>query len=571
MPEFYLIIKTVPATTFINSFIQKLTLDRKKIVIITPLRLEIEVDTNVNIQVVDYKNFEKLLDILKEQAEADAFIFLHSQYLTGQIETNNFTLPLQNLKLNFASHMQLNWDDYVKKVINIENSTNADIFIFLYTEFDCIENIVEKFSAVDIDINTIVGKNDSITINSIFEILNAHDYESAVIEIDKIKLTSISKAAQASVLLNIKYNRIDEAIHIIETVLSDDLNYRKLLSDLYYEKGAFENSFSELSRMNTDGGKYISGYYESIVRVATKLNLKESVKWIEEALNSNPTGQTLLETAANYYNRNQLYDKAIECRTRLFHLSNDPLHLLLSKILEFRKSPPTKSEFRKNHFQDILESYPELFNEYHYRLGSLWQKHYRSYYQAYNHFSKVSIKIGDQLTLEAALARKKLLTDHVVIKEIFKSMSKDRVIKMLANELVASIPIFALQPNGYYIWRDFIDKTSAKQNWEVAFKEKLLTDLKACGVESLKAAFGQSYLQNVIGAESPVNFLRQLKITTEVSGVKLEEIVSGVIASCKTIKEELWVRYELALLFVFRNKFQLGNDICLSIWALAGC
>lgn len=366
------------------------------------------------------------------------------------------------------------------------------------------------------------------------------------------------------------------------------------LADLYVKAGNPQRAF-DVAKRAFDDSPLTQGVAKTLLKSllsiinTSALEPKARDEWsdlVDRAYQSDGDNPEVINAAADCLNGLGLYLEAARLRRRLASLVDDPRQELLARFLDVLADPTTELRAAERRILDWISKYPDLKDEGHYKLGVLWQR--ESSYKAFHHWAKVSISPESPFACDAAIGRLSILEDNIAAAKALHlnfNSDLDKIAERKTRELLRNLELLSTDNNGYTIWGNYIDRAFTKSTWLKCLTKPLLDEISSWTNHVTNQQVSDSYLKRAsqsVGEEPDsltplvsLLFLRKLK-AKELPSIANDEdayvlmqgaLVSGVTQGNST--EEVWIRYEAAVLLSLLGRDQEAIDHTLSIFHLA--
>ncbi|MEB4783715.1 hypothetical protein P5G60_18405 [Paenibacillus jamilae] len=566
-----------------------------------------KVSTNPLVEILNMKSVSvnDLFFSLKEYSEYDYVLISGAERLIRAFDGDGlFVRKIADQHVRLFKQNQLDWNwlsKFVNRLHEVLGGRRA--VVCLYVEEDGRESIYK-----------ILEDDDDVDIAEIAEITAANEENDVMLEIQKKMLEDIQNKNLEDMIQTIesqedklprriinifkaitymKHGLITNAILSFERERESLLSNEKImLADLYLANNEPEKSF-EIGRQLILEDPFVYGTARVTLRsvLANDSVAEDEIRyWLEVCGELDKESPEILDLVANGYNRIKDYQKAATVRRETFALNSNPTELLLARLLDLQNNPPSDLSVVSSHVLALLQDFPDLEEEAHYRLGLFFMTNYDSQYKAFEHWSEVPSTVGSNFAYEAAKGRLEILEDNLVACKVLRIKLKDddvredkRLLDRKVLELLKSMEVLSTNPKGYLIWGSYIDKSYTKNTWKQGLSKALLREIDDWKLVD-RRLLNNSYLDNNDKEADPdmgVNPATSLRLLRKLKGMELAqgkddkellEIVEGCLICSEMsgdIENQVWIRYEAALFLGAMGKDQEALNHSLTLFEVA--
>ncbi|UJF33762.1 tetratricopeptide repeat protein [Paenibacillus hexagrammi] len=579
-------------------------LDQEKKLLVVDYYGGKKVSTNPLVEILNLKSVSvnDLFVSLKDYSEYDYLLINGTERLIRTFNGDGlFVRKIVDQLVRVFKQNQLNWEwlpEFVKRLHEELDERRA--VICLYVEGDGSESIyklLEDDDDVDIAQITLANKENDVVLEIQKTMLE--DIQNKNLE-DMIKTIESHEDRLPKRILNIfkaitymkhglKTNAISSFEMERESLLS---NEKIMLADLYLANNEPEKSL-EVGRQLILQDPFVYGATRVTLRSVLSIDSvadDEIRHWLEVCGEIDKESPEILDLISNGYNRIRNYQKAAKIRREIFALNSNPTELLLARFLDLQDEPPTDLSVVSSYVLALLQEFPELEEEAHYRLGLFFMNNYGSQYKAFEHWSEVSTSISSRFAYEAAKGRLELLEDNLVACKVLRIKLKEddvredkRLLDRKVLELLKSMEVLSTNPKGYLSWGNYIDKSYTKNTWKQGLLKALINEIDDWKLVD-KDLINHSYLDRNDKEADPdmgVNPATSLRLLRKLKGMELAqgrddkellETVSGGLICSEMFGDtanQVWIRYETALILGAIGKDQEALNHSLTLFEIS--
>lgn len=524
------------------------------------------------------KNVDELKSELSDLKEESVVFILGLEKIFLNTTQSNFKIKSGTKLVNYHSYENIDLVELISYIENLYEEFHFHFLFLLQSNKSIIERITTELEEYDIEILSINYENDDSKDiqKDIFEVFEKATYQEALTLLEEHKSTLDGHSIRSlQVMVWIQHGFENKAIEFLKEnfeILHN--NEKKQLADLYYFDEKYPEAYTISSTIFKEN-PLIIGLNTLFLNTAIKLGKFDEI--YKQVLEVDSNDIKVLEICANYFTKEETFDTAIEYRNKLFSLTNEPFHLLLSEILKIEKDKPINGHIAEQQILSALADYGDeiLDIEKSYRLGRIWFEVYNSPYQAYYHFKNV-LKICNNIhSVDAAKYRMKLLSNHgyanKIIKLGYQKKYPDKLPSMRLGELSNSLLILTHDDKGYLTWQDFIDNAQNQQIWKKHLSKKTIDILKSIDSKIDIDDIKKSIIVNQFKDNELIKMATMYKsiFLSDEEIQTIKEASEPFIAQAENKLEEIWLRYYIANFFIHTGEMQLANNHSITLWHIA--
>ncbi|WP_428739467.1 hypothetical protein [Sulfurimonas sp.] len=524
------------------------------------------------------KNIDEIklkLSALKE--ESIVFILGLEKIFLNTAESN-FQIKSGTKLVNYHSYENIDSTQLISFIENLYEEYNFHFLFLLQANIALSERITTELEEYDIEILSIKYENDDSKDiqKDIFKVLENATYKEALTVLEKYKtVLDEHSIINLQVMIWLQHGLQNKAIEFLKENFEILHNSeKKQLADLYYFAEKYHEAYIIVNLIFLENPLTI-GLNTLFLNTAIKLGKFEEI--YEQVLEVDLKDIKALEICANYFTKEETFDTAIEYRNKLFNLTNEPYHLLLSEILKIEKGKPINGHIAEQQILSRLVDYNDKYLdiEKSYRIGRIWFEVYNSPYKAYYYFKNVLKICSNTHSVDAAKYRMKLLSNHghanKIIKIGYQRKYPDRLPRMRVNELFNSLLILTHDDKGYLTWQDFIDNSQNQQTWKKYLSKKIINILQSIDCKIDINDVDKSIMVNRFKDNELIKMATMYKsLSLSYEQIQtIKEASESFIAQAENKLEEIWLRYYIANFFIHIGEMQLANNHSITLWYFA--
>lgn len=524
------------------------------------------------------KNIDEIKSKLSALKEESIVLILGLEKIFLNTAQSNFQIKSGTKQFNYHSYENIDSIQLISFIEDLYEQYNYHFLFLVQTNISVSERITTELEEYDIEILSIKYENDDSKDiqKDIFKALENATYKEALTVLEEYKASLDEYSIRnLQVMIWQQHGLQNKAIEFLKKNFEILHNSeKKQLADLYYFDEKYYEAYTISSSIFKENPLTI-GLNTLLLNTAIKLSKFEEI--YEQVLEADSKDVKVLEVCANYFTKEETFDIAIEYRNKLFTMTNEPYHLLLSEILKIEKDKPINGHIAEQQISNIIVGYDDevLDIEKSYRVGRIWFEIYNSPYKAYWHFKDVLRICNNIHSIEAAKYRMKLLSNHgysnKIIKIGYQRKYPDRLPTMRVNELFNSLLILTHDDKGYLTWEDFIDNSQTYQIWKKYLSKKIIEVLKSIDSKINISDIDKSIIANQFKDNELIKMATMYKsISLSDEQIQtIKEASESFIAQAENKLEEIWVRYYIANFFIHIGEMQLANNHSITLWHIA--
>lgn len=524
------------------------------------------------------KNVDEIKSKLSSLKEESIVCILGLEKIFLNTAQSNFKIKSGTKLVNYHSYDNIDSMELISFIENLYEEYNFHFLFLVQANISVSERITNELEEYDIEILSIKYENDDSKDiqKDIFKALENATYKEALTVLEEYKASLDEHSIRnLQVMIWQQHGLQNKAIEFLKENFEILHNSeKKQLADLYYFDEKYHEAYT-ISSTIFKANPLTIGLNTLFLNSAIKLDKFEEI--YKQVLEVDSKDVKVIEICANYFTKEGTFDIAIEYRNKLFSLTNEPYHLLLSEILEIEKDKPINGHIAEQQILSALADYSDeiLDIEKSYRLGKIWFEIYNSPYQAYYHFKNV-LKICNNIhSVDATKYRMKLLSNHgyanKIIKVGYQKKYPDKLPTMRVSELFNSLLILTHDDKGYLTWQDFIDDSQNQQTWKKYLSKKIIDVLQGIDSKIDINDIDKSIMANRLKDNELIEMATMYKrITLSDEQIQtIKEASEPFIAQAENKLEEIWLRYYIANFFIHTGEMQLANNHSISLWYFA--
>lgn len=530
------------------------------------------------------KNISQVASFMSELNTEDSVIVVGGERLVpyGEIRPK---IKTEIFEKTAQIHLQVdeNWNEFSVRIDKLyeEIQKNISGLVLNCSVDNCTRTLIlkqfEKSNNMSISSNEMINKTDDgeMRQREILETISKISLSDSLELIDKNRENlndSICSSFKAIAFL--ASGDIDTAIDLLKKQYNKLLVEEKLLlSDLLVISDNHKEAKKIVSEI-FEQDKYENGLMPAILRAFEEDEISVYKKWLDIALNIDPTNPTVIECYGDWLVENKKYDLAAKQFRTLNNIMHKPYYELIARINDLLAVNMEDLKLVKEYLFYVLDENPELKNEVVYRMASFY--FYREkFFPAYTIIKEADILVGALRIAEIEKIKIDILSDTekaskalFKIKPFYKDGDAQRLSSERSKALIEFIQIYHMEKNGFYEWRHFIEcqtenvwsqnlyfelikilKNIISVDFETKIKESYISDLEICGVS------------DVVNCSSGIILLRRLRtgeFQLEESNSSLDEIIKGSIILAEkegSVQEKVWTRYYASII----SSLLIGN------------
>lgn len=524
------------------------------------------------------KNVDEIKSKLSSLKEENIVFILGLEKIFLNTAQSNFQIKSGTKQFNYHSYENIDSVQLISFIEDLYEQYNNHFLFLLQANIAVSEKITTKLEKYDIEILHIKYENDDSKDiqKDIFEALEKSTYQEALALLEEYKSTLDEHSIRnLQVMIWLQHGFQNKAIEFLKENFEILHNSeKKQLADLYYFDEKYPEAYN-ISKVIFKENPLTIGLNTLLLKIAIKLDSFDEV--YEQVLEIDSKDINVLEICADYFTNNETFDKAVKFRDKLFNITEEPYHLLLSEILKIEKDKPINGHIAEQQISSVIVDYDDevLDVEKSYRIGRIWFEVYNSPYKAYCHFKNVLRICNNIHSVDAAKYRMKLLGNHghanKIIKIGYQRKYPDRLPTMRVNELLNSLLILTHDDKGYLTWQDFIDGSQTQQIWKKYLSKRTIGVLESIDSKINISDIDKSIIANQFKDNELIKMATMYKSISfsgeEIQAIK--EASESFIAQAENKLEEIWLRYYIANFFIHTGEMQLANNHSISLWYFA--
>lgn len=524
------------------------------------------------------KNIDEIKSKLSALKEESIVLILGLEKIFLNTAQSNFQIKSGTKQFNYHSYENIDSIQLISFIEDLYEQYNYHFLFLVQTNISVSERITTELEEYDIKILSIKYENDDSKDiqKDIFKALENATYKEALTVLEEYKASLDEHSIRnLQVMIWQQHSLQNKAIEFLKKNFEILHNSeKKQLADLYYFDEKYYEAYTISSSIFKENPLTI-GLNTLLLNTAIKLSKFEEI--YEQVLEADSKDVKVLEVCANYFTKEGTFDIAIEYRNKLFTMTNEPYHLLLSEILKIEKDKPINGHIAEQQISSVIADYTDevLDVEKSYRIGRIWFEVYNSPYKAYCHFKNVLRICNNIHSVDAAKYRMKLLGNHghanKIIKIGYQRKYPDKLPTMRVNELFNSLLILTHDDKGYLTWQDFIDDSQTQQIWKKYLSKKTIGVLESIDSKINISDIDKSIVANQFKDNKLIKMATMYK-SISFSGEEIQtikEASESFIAQAENKLEEIWVRYYIANFFIHIGEMQLANNHSITLWHIA--
>ncbi|QBF15911.1 tetratricopeptide repeat protein [Aliarcobacter thereius] len=524
------------------------------------------------------KNVDEMKSKLLALKEESIVLILGLEKIFLNTAQSNFQIKSGTKQFNYHSYENIDSIQLISFIEDLYEQYKYHFLFLLQANIEVSERITTELEAYDIEILSIKYENDDSKDiqKDIFKALENATYKEALTVLEEYKASLDEHSIRnLQIMIWQQHGLQNKAIEFLQENFEILHNSeKKQLANLYYFAEKYYEAYTISSAIFKENPLTI-GLNTLFLNTAIKLGKFEEI--YEQVLEVDSKDVKVLEICANYFTKEGTFNTAIEYRNKLFALTNEPYHLLLSEILKIEKDKPINGHIAEQQISNIIVDYNDevLDVEKSYRIGRIWFEVYNSPYKAYCHFKNV-LKICNNIhSVDAAKYRMKILGNHghanKIIKIGYQRKYPDRLPTMRVDELFNSLLILTHDDKGYLTWQDFIDDSQNQQTWKKYLSKKTIDVLQSINSKIEISDIDKSIMANRFKDNELIKMVTMYKSLSlsdeQIQTIK--EASESFIAQAENKMEEIWLRYYIANFFIYIGEMQLANNHSITLWYLA--
>ena len=537
-------------------------------------------------------SFSSIKETIEKLEKTDILIIIGGERLTRFLPNSSIaSLEVGKKQSNLHLQSDEDWETFAHEIDEIYylagKLINGLIFIC-----NVNEKIVEKIN---------ISLKDSNNM-SIMSTQKMEDYGESLSNIDDIlgQMKDQSLKTCLKIIDNNRERLSNEQIQMCKAVahfengnitkaisiLNDEYVYlsdeqKAFLAELYIlkdDKTSAQNIFEEL--YSTDCQQ--RGIYELGLRSYPE-NSERYKKILMEAVKYQSENGEIIERYANWLSSNEQFEEAAQW----FRKIGQPYYELVAKVNDLLAQDQTDLKIVQAYIFDIVEQYPELKDEAILRVG-LYALKKGHIFSAYNIFQEADTTIKSDTIKKIIYEKIKILIDTSKASKALRKLkpySRQGDMELLIAErckvLYETVKNFALESEGFYVWREMLECQQAS-TWVQGIKKYVIGVMRKISKIDIEEMLRKSYIHNLhannekLDCQTAIRFLRKnnsgeiLEYENEISR---DEIIKGsyiVGEKFGTIIEKAWISYYCSLgASIFNENPQDANGFSLRIIELS--